>query len=178
MTTDAALHAIVYDDDVSTRRAAAVIVERSGADLLDVTGDVGDVVEHVRPRLPDLIVLELALAGALGLGIVPALLAAVPGTAVILLSPFGALREAALGAGAYDLVDGDDLRELRRCVRRLVAERRAGEGQHEPALAVDEVTAVGAGESPGDGEAQPGATPPVQADEALEDPLAHPLGNS
>ncbi len=102
-----------------------VIVERSGVEVVEVGGWVGDVVEHVRPLRPDLIVLELALAATSGLGIVPALLAAVPGTAVVLLSPFNGLREDARQAGAYDLVDDHDLEQLRRCVRRLVAEREA-----------------------------------------------------
>lgn len=108
-----------------------MIVELCGVDVVDIAGEVRDVVERVRPLRPDLIVLELALAGASGLGIVPALIATVPGTAVVLLSAFGSLREDALRAGAYDLVDCDDLRELRRCVRRLVTERLSREAQHE-----------------------------------------------
>jgi ActR/RegA family two-component response regulator len=119
----APLQAVVYDGDASSRRAAAVIVERSGMEVIYDGGGADDIVDHVRALRPDLIVLELALAGTCGLGIVPALLAAAPGSAVVLLSPFAALRDAALGAGACDLVDGDDLRELRRAVGRLVADR-------------------------------------------------------
>lgn len=101
-----------------------MIVERCGVEVVDIGGGVGDLVERVRPLRPDLIVLELALAGTAGLDVVPALLAAVPGTAVVVLSPFDALRDAASRVGAYDLVD-DDLSGLRRCVSRLVAARPA-----------------------------------------------------
>ena len=101
-----------------------MIVERCGVEVVDIGGGMGDVVERVRPLRPDLIVLELALAGTAGLDIVPALLAAVPGTAVVLVSPFDALRDAARRAGAHDLID-DDLSGLRRCVSRLVEARPA-----------------------------------------------------
>lgn len=178
MGPSTSLYAVVYDGDEPTRRAAAVIVERSGLEVVDLRDGVDDVVDHVRPLQPDLIVLELAMAGTRGLEVVSALLAALPGTAVVLLSPFEGLRVAALGAGAYDLVDADDLRELRRCVRRLVTERLAREAQQELAVLVDQVPAVGAGQGPGDREAQTRAAAPVQADKPLEDPVVHPLGNA
>ncbi len=178
VTCGSVLQAVVYDDDRSHRRAAAVIVERCGMEIVDVGGEVSDLVGHVQALQPDLIVLELAMVGTAGLDVVPALLAAVPGTAVVLLSPFSGLRDAALGAGAYDLVDGDDLRELRRCVRRLVPERLAGEAQQEGPVAVDQVAAVGPGEGLGDWEAEPGAAPAIEADEAFEDPVGHSLGNA
>ena len=174
----APLHGAVYDGDASSRRAAAVIVERSGVEVVDVADGDSDIVDHVRLLRPDVIVLELALAGTCGLGIVPVLLAAVPGSAIVLLSPFGGLRDAALRAGAYDLVDGDDLRELRRSVRRLVADRGAREAEEEPTVAVEEVAAVRAGEGPGDRQPEARPTPAVEADEALEDPLGHLLGHS
>lgn len=197
MNRGAVLHAVVYDGDVRSRRAVLVIVEGSGIRVLEASGGVPDLVEHVRVLLPDLIVLELALSGSLGLGVVPALLAAVPGASVVLLSPFLGLREAARRAGAYELVDDSDLRELRRCVRRLMAERAvqaedgssgaaadpglngwpAGEEELELAVPVHQVTPVGAGEGPGDREAQAGTAPVVQAHEALEDPVGHPIGD-
>ncbi len=135
VTSGAPLQAVVYDDDAACRRAIFVIVERSGVEVVEISGRVSDVVERVRGLHPDLIVLELALSATLGLGIIPALLAAAPGAAVVLLSPFNGLRAAAVEAGAYALVDDTDLRELGRCVRRLVEERdrtRAADSMGEP----------------------------------------------
>jgi hypothetical protein len=82
---------------------------------------------------PDLLVLELALAGARGLGIVPAVLDAAPGCRVVLVSTFDKLRAPALEAGAYDLVGRDDFRDLEQCLRRLQAEagRHCGPGSGE-----------------------------------------------
>lgn len=171
------LHAVVYDGDPSSRRAATVIVERSGIEIVDVGVGRTDILERVRELRPELIILEFALAGAMGLGIVPALAGAVPGTAVVLLSPFSGLREPALAAGAYDFVDDRDLRDLRRCVRRLVMERRAREAQCEPPVPIHEVAAMGPGEGAGDGEAESGAAPAVEADEPLKDALGHTVRN-
>ncbi len=126
VASSAPLRAVVYDDDASSRRAVSVLVERCGCQVVDATGGTGDIADRVQPLRPDLIVLELALAGVCGLNIIAELHAAVPTAAVVMLSPFGSLREAAIGAGAYELI-ADDLAELRRCVRRLVAEREATE---------------------------------------------------
>ncbi len=75
------------------------------------------------------ILLDLALAGLAGLGIIPPLLAVAPNAAIVVLSPFAGLRAAALQGGAYDLVDPQDLRDLDRCLDRLVAEAANADDQ-------------------------------------------------
>ncbi len=75
------------------------------------------------------IVLDLALAGMAGLGIISPLLAVAPNAAIVVLSPFAGLRTAAVQGGAYDLLDPQDLRDLDRCLDRLVADVADGDGQ-------------------------------------------------
>lgn len=61
----------------------------------------------------DLIVLDLALTGTLGLRLIPVLLAAAPGAVVVALSPAATLDVAALEAGAHAVVGDRDVRRLR-----------------------------------------------------------------
>lgn len=67
-------------------------------------------------RGADVIVVDLALTGALGLGVVTQLLAAAPGCSIFAVSSFPELNLAALDAGASRLVNEEDLRDLDRCL--------------------------------------------------------------
>jgi DNA-binding response OmpR family regulator len=116
------LRAMVYDGEESSRRAISAVAERAGSVVVG-TSDSTPILSDLRASLPDLIVLELALAGERGLGIVSVLLGELPVSAVILLSPFETLRTPALEAGAYELVGKRDLRDLAGAVRRLAASR-------------------------------------------------------
>lgn len=89
----------------------------SAEDLLGVAGGV-------QTRV---VLLDLALAGVAGLRIIPALRAVAPDCDIVLLSSFGSLRTAAIQAGAYDLVDPCDLRQLEHCLDRLRVERAAAD---------------------------------------------------
>lgn len=64
---------------------------------------------------------DLTLAGMVGLGLVEALRTFAPAPAVVVLCPFPALHGDALAAGAADLLHPSDLRAVERCVTRLRA---------------------------------------------------------
>ncbi len=143
---------MICEDDPACRRALVAILNRWGFSG-PTTVDSADELLRVAPgQEVGVILIQLALAGLAGLRIIPALAAAAPGSAVVVLSSFSDLRHAAIEAGAYDLVDPRDLRDLERCLDRLTSE--AGERLPSPA--------------PGNGAAQPprrdGARAPVVGD--------------
>lgn len=124
VTTPAAavLAAVVCEDD--TVMEAALIDTLNGLYAFDVVAAVtsGDeAVAAVARTQPNVVVLDLALAGEAGLRIVPALREAAPACAVVVLvpSPFGRLRASAEEAGAMALVELEDLRPLRRCLEQV-----------------------------------------------------------
>ncbi len=116
--------AAVFEGDYPTGRAVQAILERHGFAVVSFGERPPDVASTVKLLDASLVVLELAMVGAAGLGVVRHLLDAVAGCAVILLSPFDTLRGAALAAGAFELV-GTDLAALDVCLGRLLAERRS-----------------------------------------------------
>ena len=124
--------AMVFEGDAAIRRAVVAIMGSCGFTVLNSREPPADLVGAVTAVRPDLLVLELALTGSRGVGIVRPMLDAVPGCAVVLLSPFERLRAPALEGGAYGLVGRDDLRDLDRCLRRLQTDcgRRQSPGPH------------------------------------------------
>lgn len=96
-------------------------MERNGISVVGVENSGTRAIAAARSTLPDLVVMDLALSGALGLRLVGALLDAAPGAAVVVLSPFNTLRGAALFAGALELVSLRDLRRLAVCVHHVLA---------------------------------------------------------
>ncbi|HVM04745.1 MAG TPA: response regulator [Acidimicrobiales bacterium] len=123
-----ALRALSCNDDAGIRRAVEVIVRRCGYDLVGDVGAAGEAIVAAGVAEPDVVVLDLALTGDLGLGAVAGLHAVCPRCAVIVVSSFDSMRQAALAAGAYDFVGNADLRALERALRRLAGtqSRRGG----------------------------------------------------
>ena len=119
------LRGLVYDDDPDTRRAVAAILARCGFDLAGHVASPADALVAAG-SLPDVIVLDLALSGARGLGILAALHAVAPACTLVVLSPFDRLKEAALDAGACDFIDKRDMRQLERCLRRVAEQAAPG----------------------------------------------------
>jgi ActR/RegA family two-component response regulator len=99
-------------------------MERRGVEVVGVLESAGDLISMASATRPDHIVVDLALSGELGLGIVGALRDAAPKCAVVVLCPFDSLRQPALRAGASELFDFTDLRKLDRCLQQ--------QGAHEP----------------------------------------------
>lgn len=114
------------------------MLARKGFTHIEAVTSVEQLVRIARRPDVGVILLDLALAGMAGLGIVATLRAVAPGSAIVLLCPFSGLRAAAVEAGVYDFVDPHDLRDLDRCLDRLVAEsesngQRPGDnGSREP----------------------------------------------
>ena len=116
--------ALVWDDDPSTSRAVTAILCRSGFEVIATVVSPADALMAVEFSAPDVVVVDLALTGDLGLGMISAFRAAQPRCAIVVLSPFEALRPAAIAAGAYDVVvnAASDLRALERCLVRAAAD--------------------------------------------------------
>ena len=116
--------AAVFEGDYPTSRAVQAMVRGRGYRVVSFEERPVDVAATVKCLGADLVVLELAMVGALGLRVVREVVDAVPGCTVILLSPFETLREPALAAGAFELV-GNNLQALDLCLRRLPGRTRS-----------------------------------------------------
>ena len=88
-------------------------MNRCGYDVVAVVSTPA-AMSATRRVQPHALVLDLAVTGELGLKVLPHLLAASPGVAIVVLSSFESLTAAAVEAGAYDLLARSDLRLLER----------------------------------------------------------------
>ncbi len=122
MRREAVLRGLIYSDDAGTRRAVTVLMDRRGFDVVGEVVSASDAIEATERTRPHAIVLDLALAGVLGLGILGRLMAAAPGCSILVLSSFDELRPAVLDAGASHVVSECDLRELEGCLERVAHE--------------------------------------------------------
>ena len=86
---------------------------------VDSTRAPDAVLDAARRTGPDVIVVDIEVAGSMGVGLVPALHQVSPESMIIVLSQFESLRFASLAAGADAFIGKADLRELRRCLERV-----------------------------------------------------------
>jgi ActR/RegA family two-component response regulator len=115
---------MVCNADPGSRRAVEAAMQRAGVDVVLTASAVSTIVREARVLGPDIAVVDLALAGEVGLGIVAQLAGAAPGCAVVLLAPFDTLREAAFQAGASELLHAEDIVRLQSCLEGLAEARR------------------------------------------------------
>lgn len=104
--------AVVCDDDPTQCSAVAEQLVRAGCGLVVQTPSLVQLLDVVSRTMPNIIVLDLALAGIRGLDVVRDLHRTCTECALIVLSPFVGLRDDAIAAGARALVDVRDLRDL------------------------------------------------------------------
>lgn len=117
-----ALVAVICEDEPELAAALAdTLTHLYGLQLLATVTTAAEAVRVAASAKPDLVVIDLALAGALGLGVVAALHEAAPGSAVVVVVPpaFVGLQPEAVAAGAMTLVESSDLRPLQCCVEHL-----------------------------------------------------------
>src|SRR4051812_33758770 len=121
--SEAAMTAVVCDDEPAKRRAVAEILVQAGCDIVVQTATLADLQRVVAATTSTIIVLDLAMTGMAGLEVVRELHASCDECAIVVLSPFTALRQDAIAAGARGLVDVRDLRELKCLLGSLAAPR-------------------------------------------------------
>lgn len=120
------LRGLIWEDDGDAERAIRAVMEQCGFEVVALAISVPEALNAAQRTQPHAVVLDLALSGELGLRIVPQLAAVVPGVAVVVLSPFGALETHAADAGACGLIDKSDLRHLARCLQSVARQCLAG----------------------------------------------------
>lgn len=114
------LQALMLEDEITIRSAAAVILDRLGFEVATVQ-TAGEAIIAAKRMQPHTVLVDAALTGARGLHLLTDLLTVAPHAAIVLLSPFEGLREPALRLGARGMVGLTDLRPLERCVEQLRA---------------------------------------------------------
>lgn len=125
--TDTRRRALICHDDPDMQRAVAVILDRTGHEVIGVCATAAEATTMAAARLDlEVVVLDLALCGAAGLRMVQRLRADSPRCDVVVLSPFVNLRQAALESGALGLVEPDDLRDLETCLHPFDASHTIG----------------------------------------------------
>jgi DNA-binding NarL/FixJ family response regulator len=103
------------------------VLERTAADAgFEVVGKVrhwSEAVERVADLSVDVVVVDLALAGSVGVRLVTVLRSAAPSCEVIVVSPLRDIDLASLEAGAAEVVHPTDLRPLATALRGIAAAR-------------------------------------------------------
>jgi len=119
------LTGLLCEDDPLIRRAVLVVMSRCGFESVSVVGTGREAVEFAGRTPPQVAVVDLALAGARGLGVVADIVRAAPRCNVVVVSPFAALGASALAAGAFAVCQLTDLRELQLCLQHALAHAAA-----------------------------------------------------
>ena len=118
------LRGLVCDDEKVVRGVVAHVLEAAGYQLVGEAGLALEALVMADIVRPHVIVLDVSLPGMSGVDVIPALKAACPDAVVIVFSAFDALRDEALAAGAFDVIDKagmNGLGPLEECLR-VVAE--------------------------------------------------------
>lgn len=122
MTQPPALLAVICQDDGALATAIKdTVTYLYGLQVAATVASATEAIAAAERSKPDLVVIDLVLAGELGLGVVSALRAAAPGCAVVVVVPpaFITLQLDAVASGAMTLVESSDLRPLQCCIEHL-----------------------------------------------------------
>ena len=95
------VRAVVIDDTVDIRELLAIVLTRSGMQVVGQAGDGRAGVEVVRAQRPDIVLLDLAMPVMDGVEALPLIRELVPEARIIVLSAFsGAVTKQVLESGA------------------------------------------------------------------------------
>ncbi len=114
--------AVICEDDPRLATALAdTVTHLYGLKVAAAVASAAEAISAVAVARPTLVVIDLALAGDLGLGVIAALHEAAPACAVVVVVPpaFVELQPEAVASGAMTLVDSSDLRGLQCCIEHL-----------------------------------------------------------
>jgi len=120
-----AITVLIADDHAIVRDGLRLIIEGDGEmQVIGETGDVPGTRQQLRQHAPDVLLLDINLAGESGLDAIPALRGDSPGTAIVVLTmqkePAYARQALESGASAY-LVKEAAGQELVRAIRAVAA---------------------------------------------------------
>lgn len=153
--------AVVCEDDEVLAAALTAVLAAQGFRVVALVDRGSDLLTMVREHDPAVVVVDAALLGVRGVGLL-AQVRAESLAALVALRPPG-LDLPRLGEDADAVVPGDDLGPLRRVLAGLAVAVCGGsggdvgaerQGEHERGAGVDQVSAVGSGHAAGDGQAE------------------------
>ncbi len=112
---------ICEDDPVLATALADTVTHLYGLEVAAMVASSAEAVAAAAMAQPSLVVIDLALAGELGLGVIAALHQAAPACSVVIVVPpaFVGLQPEAVASGAMTLVESSDLRGLQCCIEHL-----------------------------------------------------------
>jgi len=122
VTETPALLAVICEDDAALATALGdTVTHLYGLEVAAAVASASEAIVAAERSKPGLVVIDLVLAGELGLGVVSALRAAAPECAVVVVVPpaFITLQLDAVASGAMTLVESSDLRPLQCCIEHL-----------------------------------------------------------
>lgn len=115
------LTAVVCHDGVAVRGAIHRLLGLNGLAVVAEPSTGAQAVDDAAAHQPRVLILDLALAGQAGFGLIRRIHAVAPRTAVIVLSPIESLAFLARRAGAVEVFTDEDLSSLRRILPELVS---------------------------------------------------------
>lgn len=122
VTAPPGLVAVICEDDPGLATAlSATVTHLYGVRVAASVSSASDATAATALCRPDLVVIDLAIAGEQGLGVIGVLHDAAPGCAVVVVVPpaFVGLQSDAVASGAMTLVESTDLRSLQCCIEHL-----------------------------------------------------------
>ena len=108
----ASLRALVCDDERVVRTVLTGLLESCGFDVVGQAGLALESLVMADVVRPDVIVMDLSLPGMSGIDVIPSLKAALPDVVIVVFTAFDTMRQKALAAGAFEVVDKADMRGL------------------------------------------------------------------